>query len=118
MKKTFNDACILGASAETTGFRGGNHSHGARTTISFRDLGSTDIEFEVERDEYGYQSALTIHLGGDAEIRTIISALEWVARSLRVQSGYCGSADDAGYSGYAIVPVMSGHDGAVAGGDE
>jgi len=84
IEKIIEKANILKVVAGTNGFKGGDTGHGSETKIILEDLGSTDISFKVQ----GNGRKLTIDLGGDSELESIIEALEAAAKVLRVQSGY------------------------------
>jgi hypothetical protein len=49
-EKEFTSACILKASAGTTGYCGDDTEHGGRTRIELEDLGNTDIYFTVKKN--------------------------------------------------------------------
>jgi len=77
-ESTFSDSNILRAAVGTTGFRGGDSSHGGRTFIELEDLAGTDIDFQVEKEG----RLLKINLRGDAELRTILGAFQFISRTL------------------------------------
>ena len=80
----FNDAVIIEARAGTTGFCGGDGGTGGRTVIEIQTLmPGEDIKFEVFNDG----GAMRIKLKGDAELRTFVGALEFVAQKLKEQAG-------------------------------
>ena len=79
-ERTFNDACILRCSVETTGFQGGDSGHGGRTTVRLEDLGGCDLSGSVANE------MVTIAVGGDAELRVLIQALRFAADSLEALS--------------------------------
>jgi len=82
-EKEFSDSCILRVAAGTTGYRGGDTGHGGRTRIELENVAGADISFKVrERDGEG-EKRLIINLGGDAELRVIIEALEFIAGVLK-----------------------------------
>lgn len=83
-EKEFTSACILKASAGTTGYRGGDTGHGGRTRIELEDIAGTDINFTVREGEGGEKKSLFIDLGGDAELGVIIEALEFIVGVLRI----------------------------------
>lgn len=68
---------IIRVAAGTTGMMGGDTGHGGRTVIEIEDLGSTDIECEWQ------DRKLTMVLGGDSELITIIQALEFITTTLK-----------------------------------
>ncbi len=75
-------ANILRASAHTNGPQGGDSGHGCQTIIGITDEGGTDMECDWNAEK----KSLTITLGGDSELETIIEAFEFIAKSLRAQS--------------------------------
>jgi len=95
-EKEFTSACILKASAGTTGYRGGDTGHGGRTRIELEDIAGTDINFTVREGEGGEEKSLIINLGGDAELDVIIKALEFIVGVLKnvIEEGsYPGSLE-------------------------
>lgn len=76
MREHFSDACILTVSAATNGFKGCDTGHGCITELVFEHSGC-DFKAIIEEEK------LTINLGGDAELRTIIKALAFMADSLK-----------------------------------
>lgn len=76
---------ILGVSAGTTGYCGGDSGHGCRTIIRITDLGGTDLKAHVTPRTYpsGSADAVEIVLGGDAELETIIEGLEFILQALK-----------------------------------
>jgi hypothetical protein len=80
--REFSDANILEAAVDTNGFQGGDTGHGGETRIWLQDLGSTDME--VKPNGRG----VIITFRGDAELRTLIRALYWMAWQLAEVSGY------------------------------
>ena len=78
----FSSANILEVEIGTTGFCGGDTGHGARTYFRLEDLGGTDITAKEIKD------GVVIELGGDTEIDTFISALEYAANILKSKVGY------------------------------
>ena len=78
----FSSANILEAEIGTTGFCGGDTGHGARTYFRLEDLGGTDITAKE------INGGVVIELGGDTEIDTFISALEYAANILKNKVGY------------------------------
>ena len=104
-EEQFMDACILDASVETNGFCGGYAGHGSRTTVILSDTGSVCGEIVVN-DQFRYDlDKLEISVAGDAELRVLISALEWAAKKLREGSGY--------YCSNAVSDIEDGDDIAV-----
>ena len=81
-EKIIQSANILRVAAGTTGFKGGDSGHGGRTTIEIEDLGNTDINFEIKKNE----KLLRIKLGGDTELSTMIEGLEHIVETLKKKS--------------------------------
>lgn len=76
---------ILEVEAGTTGYRGGDAGHGGRTYFRIRDLASTAMEARVEKSRWGDTECIEVELGGDAELETIITALQFIVRVLDEQ---------------------------------
>lgn len=72
---TVTSANIIGFEAGTTGYRGGDSGHGGRTVFRIFDISSSDIR--VITSSRG--DALSVELGGDCELETIIVALRAIA---------------------------------------
>lgn len=83
--KDIADFNILTVEVGTTGYKGGDSSHGGRTFFSVQDSGGTDIE--VRRTENGHDACggFEVELGGDAELSTITQALEFILTVLKTQ---------------------------------
>lgn len=81
-------ANILEVEVGTTGYRGGDSGHGGRTYIRLKDLSSTDMQVRVnggaKTDLTGGQ--IEIAFGGDSELETFISALQFALNTLEKQS--------------------------------
>lgn len=67
----------------TTGFMGGNSSHGGRTFISIENLCCTDMLVETEELRDDSTLKFDYYLGGDSELENIIEALEFAVTVLR-----------------------------------
>lgn len=74
------DANMLEVEVGTTGFKGGDTGHGCRTYFSIHDLASTDMTCTLDEG-----SGITIELGGDAELKTFVEALEFAVDVLKWQ---------------------------------
>ena len=88
--KELIDANILEVEVGTTGHRGGDSGHGGRTYLKLQDHSSTDIRVRVNNGEWQElmsEGPLEIALGGDAELDTFISALEFAVETLKAQRG-------------------------------
>lgn len=68
-------ANILGFEAGTTGYRGGDSGHGGRTFFTIFDISSSVMHSTTSRSG----DALSVELGGDSELDTIIEALRAIA---------------------------------------
>lgn len=79
------DANLLSVEAGTNGYQGGDSGHGSRTYIRIQDEGGTDIDARAITDKFGFTTGIEIALGGDAELSTIIEALEFAAKVLKDQ---------------------------------
>lgn len=79
------DANLLSVEAGTNGYQGGDSGHGSRTYIRIQDEGGTDIDARAITDKFGFTTGIEIALGGDAELSTIIEALEFVTKVLKDQ---------------------------------
>lgn len=76
-------ANILHVEAGSTGYCGGDSGHGGRTYFSITDESSTDIGInlinEYDNDNKGFE----VFLGGDCELDTTITALEFILKALK-----------------------------------
>jgi len=72
------DCNILEAEAGTNGPQGGDAGHGSRSFLRITDLSGTCMNVEVTRNSLGDTEGIAISLGGDAELRTFITALRFV----------------------------------------
>lgn len=72
---------VMSVEAGTTGYCGGDTGHGGRTYFKIMDEGGTDITVNKLRSigKGGFE----VLLGGDAELDTIIDALEFILQVLR-----------------------------------
>ena len=77
------DACMLKAAAGTTGYQGGDTGHGCRTYLRLSDIGGADMRCRLF-DAHG-ERGVEIALGGDAELHTLLEALEFVIHVLKDQ---------------------------------
>ena len=75
---------LLRAEAGTNGFQGGDTGHGSRTYIRIQNLGGTDIHARPigPFDDDGVE----IMLGGDCELDTMITALEFILKVLKEEA--------------------------------
>ncbi len=81
------DANVLGVEVGTNGYMGGDTGHGSRTFIRIENLGGTDMNAQVVYDEHTLDAkSVTIKLGGDAELRTMIEALKFIVETLENQT--------------------------------
>lgn len=79
VSKEFSAECIFKTTVSTTGYCGGDSGHGGRTSITFEDLGGTDISVEFSETP---RTRISINVGGDAELRLMIRALRFAADQL------------------------------------
>ena len=70
---------VIGFTAGTTGYRGGDSGHGGRTFFTIFDELSSDILATTSCDG----RELRVELGGDSELDTIITALESIVMILK-----------------------------------
>jgi|TARA_B100000315_G_C14575227_1_gene587598 hypothetical protein len=70
---------VLEVSVGTTGYCGGDSGHGGRTYIEITEICNTDIECYWNNTH----KKLTINLGGDSELDTIIEVLDFILRKLK-----------------------------------
>ncbi len=80
MIEQYSHANTIEVEAGTTGFRGGDAGHGARTYFRIKDLGCTDMKITT------ITGGVVIELGGDAEIITFIKALEFAVGILKYKT--------------------------------
>ena len=81
-KREIYNCNILEVEAGTNGYQGGDTGHGSRTYIRIQDMGGTDIEVRPTHDYTGEEDGVVIALGGDAELTTIIEALNFITQVL------------------------------------
>ena len=80
---TIEDAIILRVAAGTTGLMGGDAGHGGETIIEIEnEQNAGAIFFGRPRN-----NLLRISLGGDAELRVMIKAMEHITKTLRREMG-------------------------------
>jgi len=77
-----SDACMSSVTVETTGFQGGDGGHGGYASLTLKNEGGTCMEAVVDGHAFDVTSAITIKLLGDAEIRTLQTALLFAASAL------------------------------------
>lgn len=69
----------------TNGYKGGDHSHGSRTTLAILASGhSTNIPFVDAIIENGENCGVKMEFGGDCELDTLITALRLAANELEM----------------------------------
>ena len=73
---------ILEVEAGTNGYQGGDAGHGSRTYFRIRDLGGTAMNVKVTKNRWGDGTGIEVELGGDAELETIIEALQFIVKVL------------------------------------
>lgn len=81
---------ILEVEAGTTGYRGGDTSHGGRTYFRIQNEAGTDMEIHSYSDRYNYyvsdECGVEVALGGDCELETMIQALKFIVKVLEDES--------------------------------
>lgn len=81
---------ILEVEAGTTGYRGGDTSHGGRTYFRIQNEACTDMEIHSYSDRYNYyvsdECGVEVALGGDCELETMIQALKFIVKVLEDES--------------------------------
>lgn len=77
------DANILEVEAGSTGLKGGDSGHGARHYFRIEDTASTDITVNVIDGGNGWTKGFEVFLGGDTELNTTITALEFILKALK-----------------------------------
>lgn len=85
-KREVVDANILEVEAGTNGYQGGDTGHGSRTYIRIQDMACTDLTVKPTHNSYGEADGVTLELGGDAELATIIEAMKFIVKVLEEQS--------------------------------
>lgn len=80
------DANVLEAEAGTTGFMGGDAGHGGKTYFRIQDGVGTAINAIPLKGRNGESEGLEVLLSGDAELRTVITALKFIVSVLEDES--------------------------------
>ena len=77
---------ILSVTVGTTGLMGGDSGHGGRTYLKLEDHGGTDLQIrDSDASNFEDTSSVEIRLGGDAELDSTISLLEYAVKVLKSQ---------------------------------
>lgn len=77
---------ILSVTVGTTGLMGGDSGHGGRTYLKLEDHGGTDLQIrDSDASNFEDTSSVEICLGGDAELDSTISLLEYAVKVLKSQ---------------------------------
>ena len=87
-KKEFIRENILFVEVGTTGYRGGDTGHGGRTYLKLQDMSSTDMRVRIDGENWVHMMSshpLEIAFGGDAELDTLIDALDFAVDTLKKQ---------------------------------
>lgn len=74
---------IIEVEVGTTGYCGGDSGHGGRTYFRIKDLSSTDMSCKVTGTSCGNAGEVELSFGGDCELDTFISALEFALDKLK-----------------------------------
>lgn len=82
-KTRIHNANILEVEAGTTGYRGGDSGHGGRTYFEIMNTAGTDLRVKTDADDWGDASRVKVTVGGDAELTTMIEALEFILQVLK-----------------------------------
>lgn len=91
--RQFISCNILEAFVSSNCPQGGDSGHGGRTVFRLKDISSTDMSCEVKHHDGkvtnvdGVES-VSITLRGDSEHSTLIEALEFAAKKLRMLAEY------------------------------
>lgn len=85
LKKEICNINTLSVEVGTTGYKGGDTGHGGRTYLCIKDEDCTDIKAHISSVEG--RLSVEMKLGGDAELNTLIDALEFASTTLRKMSG-------------------------------
>ena len=80
------NANIILVTVGTNGYHGGDSGHGSKSFFEIANQGGTDISVLVNGKEIDDVQSVAITVGGDAELRTLIQALEFGAKALRALS--------------------------------
>ena len=80
------DANVIEAEAGTTGFMGGDAGHGGKTYFRIQDGGGTAINAVPLKGRNGESEGFEVLLSGDAELRTVITALKFIVSVLEDES--------------------------------
>ena len=81
-KDTFTILNTLEVEVGTTGIRGGDSGYGCRTYLRIEDNAGTDIKVKYILPSSKGNGGVEVILGGDSELNTFISALEFAAQYL------------------------------------
>lgn len=73
-------ANLLEVEAGTNGFQGGDAGHGSRAYIRIENMGGTAIQVNALGHDGG--DGFELHLGGDCELETMITALKFITKAL------------------------------------
>ena len=81
--RVIEGSTLLYVEAGTNGFRGGDPGAGSRTYIRIQNLSDTD--FAAPPDEPA-MDGIEIFLGGDSELETMITGLEFILKVLKEEA--------------------------------
>ena len=84
-KREFISCNSFLAEAGTTGYKGGDSGHGARTFFSIKDTCCSDIYTNIVEAECG--TGFEVRINGDTELDTVIEALKFIVQVLEEQKG-------------------------------
>lgn len=77
-----SSANIINVSTGTTGYKGGNSSHGGRTLFEIKNITNTDMRVSINGSDLQDVEEVTIVFGGDCELDTFKDALLFGYRTL------------------------------------
>lgn len=81
--KEFRSDITLGVKVGTTGYKGRDSGHGGRSILKLNNVASTDIKVSINGSGYYDVHEVGICVGGDAELETLIQALEYAVVELK-----------------------------------
>lgn len=76
------DCNLMEVRVGTTGFKGGDTSHGCRTLFRLTNISSTDMRVGIDGEEPRPTEQVELAFGGDSELNTFKEALYFAYREL------------------------------------
>lgn len=86
-KTTFQNFNALTVEVGTNGTQGGDSGYGCRTYISFKGDEMTDMNIRTPHRKDFDRKKVELSFGGDAELDTLIHALEFAVKTLKEMQG-------------------------------